>query len=849
MSTHSIPSRLYTPIIVIMVSLLGGLLLSLQLVLPAPTFAAAPRIASAGYVFGNSQPMDLASVAVVRLVVSTTPKAPAQPKPCATGIGVIVSSDATSSGGNATPQGPYHNTMLTDGSLLSCGGSIAVYANAAYTNNTATNANLAALTCNSTLKTCETTSITSSTTTFPTTCQSASACTKGVILLPFVTTNQQPFMNIASASTPSSFHIQLGTSSGTEVAPLTNPTGNLVPFTTDQQARDNAATATVTPAQAFDVGTPLVNANGQLVSIHSSTSDITIAPLTQLSIPSSPANQLQTAWSKEVSDFYTENYSTVVTQDVQAFGTLNPTFAAATALKTVASSKVSQSTTSTKNPPKKSSPQGNIISSPLILLSIVGLIVVVLLLLLISFFVSRRRKEMTRFKKEQEGAEQRAEADAQRIRMEEASRRVAETTPVQQGQAGYPVPSPFAQPAPVQGVQASSQQGPPDLRCPNCGYPYIKGDGFCSQCRAVLAPSESGYHVRMVQPPPPQQISPASPPLPNIQSPVLMPSSSIGDMPTLEMSPSQRSLEEETTAPGPGRMPYFNGHNISIAAGSRSDPGIKRKQKPNEDSLLAVMGERTHNSLPQQFGLFVVADGMGGHANGQDASRLAIQTMVDRILPRLSSSEDLDDKALEKLLVNGVQQANMAVFERNMEHHADMGTTMTSAIVVGGMAYVANVGDSRTYLYREPEGLHKITHDHSVVASLVEAGIIRNEDIYTHPKRNQIYRSLGEKPDLEVDSFVEHLQPGDKLLLCSDGLWEMVHDRDAQRDKDIQRIMSISNADPKQTVNALINAANEGGGEDNISVIVVSVSEATERTGMTGFHLLEKPETVQMPRI
>lgn len=328
-----------------------------------------------------------------------------------------------------------------------------------------------------------------------------------------------------------------------------------------------------------------------------------------------------------------------------------------------------------------------------------------------------------------------------------------------------------------------------------------------------------------------------------------MPSPSISDMPTLEMSPSQQSLAEETTAPGPGKAPYFNGHNVSIAAGSRSDPGIKRKQKPNEDSLLAVMGERTHNSLPQQFGLFVVADGMGGHANGQDASRLAIQTMVDRILPRLSSSEDLDDQALAHLLVDGVRQANMAVYERNMEHHADMGTTMTSAIVVGGMAYVANVGDSRTYMYREPEGLHKITHDHSVVASLVEAGIIRNEDIYTHPKRNQIYRSLGEKSDLEVDSFVEHLQPGDKLLLCSDGLWEMVHDRDPQRDKDIQRIMSISNADPKQTVNALINAANEGGGEDNISVIVVSVTEATSRTGMTGFHLLEKPETVQMPRI
>lgn len=849
MNTQRILSRLHKNTIYSVVSLLGGLLISLQLVLPSATFAASPHAPLAGYAFGNSQAMDLASVAVVRLVVSPTLKPPAQSKPCASGLGAIVSSMATSSGGSGTPQGPYHNTVLTDGSLLTCGSntastSIAVYANTAYTNSTASNATLATLTCDSVLKTCKTTSATSSTTTFPTACQNAPVCTKGVILLPFVTANQQPYLTEVLSSTPSSFHIQLGNAFRTVAAPLTNPTDNLIPFTTDQQASDNAATATVTPTQVFELGVPLVNADGQLVSINTSTGGTSVASLAGLIIPASPTNQLQPAWAKEVSDFYSGKYSTVVNQDVQSFGTLNPAFAAAVALKTVASSRVSQSTTTTENPAKKSPLPTSFINNPLLLLAIIGLIIVVLLLLLLSFVASRRRREMTRFKKEQEGAEQRAEVEAQRIRMEEASRRVPETTPTQQGQAVYPVPSPFAQPAPVQGMQASSQQGPVDLRCPNCGSPYTKGDAYCSNCRAVLVPSESGYHVRMVQPPPPP-----APPVPNIQSPVLMPSPSISEMPTLQMSPSQQSLAEETTAPGPGRMPYFNGHTVSIAVGSGSDPGIKRKQKPNEDSLLAVTGERTHNSLPQQFGLFVVADGMGGHANGQDASRLAIQTMVDRILPRLSSSEALDDQALEQLLVNGVQQANMAVYERNLEHHADMGTTMTSAIIVGSIAYVANVGDSRTYMYREPEGLHKITHDHSVVASLVEAGIIRNEDIYTHPKRNQIYRSLGEKPDLEVDSFVEHLQPGDMLLLCSDGLWEMVHDRDAQRDKDIQRILRISNTDPKQTVNALINAANEGGGEDNISAIVVSVTEATSHTGLTGIHLLDKPETVQMPQL
>src|SRR6185312_16071 len=196
----------------------------------------------------------------------------------------------------------------------------------------------------------------------------------------------------------------------------------------------------------------------------------------------------------------------------------------------------------------------------------------------------------------------------------------------------------------------------------------------------------------------------------------------------------------------------------------------------NEDSMFAFQWDRTHDSQHQQFGLFVVADGMGGHANGQDASRLAIQTMIDFMLPKVISGTRTGDDAFLSLMGEGVQAANQAVHGRNMESHADMGTTMTAALVVGATAYVANVGDSRTYLYREGKGLSKVTHDHSVVASLVDAGIIKPDDIYTHPKRNQIYRSLGEKPIVEVDTFPVNLQPGDKLMLCSDGLWDMVRD-------------------------------------------------------------------------
>ena len=257
----------------------------------------------------------------------------------------------------------------------------------------------------------------------------------------------------------------------------------------------------------------------------------------------------------------------------------------------------------------------------------------------------------------------------------------------------------------------------------------------------------------------------------------------------------------------PHDVRQLQGRNLGLVVVTETDPGIKRKHKPNEDSIFAAQLERAHNSQPQQVGLFVVADGMGGHANGQDASRLAIQTIIDYMIPRISTGTSLDDEGYKNLLVEGVQHANLAVHQRNQEEHGDMGTTMTAALVIGATAYIANVGDSRTYLYREPEGLRKITHDHSVVASLVDAGIIKPDDIYTHPKRNQIYRSLGEKPVIDVDSFIQPLQAHDKLMLCSDGLWDMV------RDPDIQRVISTPVPNPKQTGKNLIQAALDGGGE------------------------------------
>jgi len=148
-----------------------------------------------------------------------------------------------------------------------------------------------------------------------------------------------------------------------------------------------------------------------------------------------------------------------------------------------------------------------------------------------------------------------------------------------------------------------------------------------------------------------------------------------------------------------------------------------------------------------------------------------------------------------------------------------MGTTITASLLWGATAHVANVGDSRTYLYRELEGLIQVTQDHSTVARLVKRGAIKADDVYTHPQRNEIYRSLGNYPTVEVDTFTVPMQVGDILLLCSDGLWEMV------RDTAIEEILSTSASSSSQLCSMLVQAALDAGGKDNISVIAVCMRE------------------------
>lgn len=282
-----------------------------------------------------------------------------------------------------------------------------------------------------------------------------------------------------------------------------------------------------------------------------------------------------------------------------------------------------------------------------------------------------------------------------------------------------------------------------------------------------------------------------------------------------------KQLDTEHTVVSKAPVQWERKLPLRLEIGSGWDVGIKRKQQPNEDSMVAMQGTCIYNNALLPFGLLVVADGMGGHAAGQDASYLAVQAMLQWVVPHIAGANAMSDELLAELLVDGVRQANLAVYQRSQEVGADMGTTITAALVLDSRAYVVNVGDSRTYRYREGEGLRQITHDHSLVARLVAAGRITPDEVYTHPDRNQVYRGLGDKRNVEVDSFMLTLQANDRLLLCSDGLWEMV------RDPEIERILQHSEWNPAQISKALIRSALKGGGLDNISAIVAHVLPIT----------------------
>jgi len=232
---------------------------------------------------------------------------------------------------------------------------------------------------------------------------------------------------------------------------------------------------------------------------------------------------------------------------------------------------------------------------------------------------------------------------------------------------------------------------------------------------------------------------------------------------------------------------------MKVSAAAATDIGLVREG--NEDSYLV------------DEPLFAVADGMGGHRGGEVASQLALET-VEKLFQK--GTGDLAEQ---------VQEANRAVFERSVEDRkvAGMGTTLTAALVEGDRIRLAHVGDSRAYLLRDGE-LRRLTEDHTLVHRMVTEGEISEEEAEAHPQRSVLTRALGVDMVVDVDDDVVQVRSGDRLLLCTDGLTGMVSEEEIK-----EMLQGI--ADPSEAAERLVRRANEAGGVDNITVVVLDFSD------------------------
>ncbi len=251
---------------------------------------------------------------------------------------------------------------------------------------------------------------------------------------------------------------------------------------------------------------------------------------------------------------------------------------------------------------------------------------------------------------------------------------------------------------------------------------------------------------------------------------------------------------------------------MKIESYGMSNVGMKRSH--NED----------HYLMNDDLQLYVVADGMGGHLGGEFASKMAVAT-VEEVVQRLMGPEatiipgvNSENVSEGEKLRFAIQEAGKRIYDQSLydETLKGMGTTTVASLIQDNKAYVANVGDSRGYFIREGE-IRQITEDHSLVSEQVRAGILSANDAKGHRLKNIITRSVGYQEEVDPDVKIHELQAGDKILMCSDGLSNLVEDREI--------LELVSNASLKNACESLIGLANERGGDDNITVVIVQAIE------------------------
>ena len=306
-----------------------------------------------------------------------------------------------------------------------------------------------------------------------------------------------------------------------------------------------------------------------------------------------------------------------------------------------------------------------------------------------------------------------------------------------------------------------------EIECPNCQSLNRPGANFCAMCGRRLG--ESGAAV--------------------------------------DELPTEPSATDATAVAQQRR-------SLDLSVGHRTDVGLLRDI--NEDSLLVLNFVSNNNSISRPAGLFAVADGMGGHESGEIASGMLVQSLARRAAAEWLPSAvapDGDPVDVPAWLVETIQSINGEIFESAHDGGYEMGTTVVAALIVDDLAHIAHVGDSRAYRIHAG-GIERLTVDHSLVESLVLAKQISREEARAHPQGNVIYRTVGDQPHVVVDVQSVRLLPGDMLLLCSDGLSGML------TDETIHRLVTEAGA-PQTACDLLVDFANQAGGEDNCTAIII----------------------------
>ena len=285
--------------------------------------------------------------------------------------------------------------------------------------------------------------------------------------------------------------------------------------------------------------------------------------------------------------------------------------------------------------------------------------------------------------------------------------------------------------------------------------------------------------------------------------------------------PTQNKNETETVPLSPHQLGEIeDSENLEyelVQLVSASGQSVGKQRELNEDSLLAFTATLGGNAGNTPFGLYIVADGMGGHQYGEVASNTAMRTFSGHIMRTFHSylfnipSMPIDE-SLQDIMSAGVIQAQEAI----QRDAPGSGTTLTAALVLGSQITLAHVGDSRAYAVYPDGRFDLITRDHSLVGRLEELGQITAEEAANHPQKNVLYRALGQGEALEPDMFSVSFPQTGMLMICSDGLWGVLSEQ--------QMHQAIVDAPTLETAcQNLVNAANAAGGPDNISVVLVKM--------------------------